>query len=256
MYVILKIGGSAITDKTTYFNFKNLNYVEKLAKIIKRYTDKYKFIIVHGGGNFAHRVVKCYGLDKEIKTNDQIFGISLTKYALLTISHKLMDLFIRNGLQVYPIETSDIINFKNSEVEFNYQLIENFVKNKFIPILHGDITIDFNSKIRIISGDLIAYKLCTYFKPKYVIFLTDTEGVYTNLQEKKLIKKLNIHEVNKLTTQSFGIDVTGGIFTKLKYAFEIAKLGVKTYICAIYDENSITNILNDLEPEKCTEIII
>jgi isopentenyl phosphate kinase len=51
-----------------------------------------------------------------------------------------------------------------------------------------------------------------------------------------------------------GIDATGGLASKLTSAIKISSLGVETYLCSINDEESISRILNGIEPMRCTEV--
>ena len=58
--IILKIGGSAITDKTGELAAKT-EIINRLAEEIKR-ADLDNLIVVHGGGSFGHPNALKYGL--------------------------------------------------------------------------------------------------------------------------------------------------------------------------------------------------
>jgi isopentenyl phosphate kinase len=58
--IILKIGGSAITDKTGEAQPKT-EIINRLAEEIKR-ADLDNLIVVHGGGSFGHPTAARYGI--------------------------------------------------------------------------------------------------------------------------------------------------------------------------------------------------
>ena len=58
--IIIKLGGSIITDKTDYRKF-NKDVVARLCKEIKE--SGQKVIIVHGAGSFGHIISKRFKLN-------------------------------------------------------------------------------------------------------------------------------------------------------------------------------------------------
>jgi len=60
--VILKLGGSAITDKGAYEGIVKEADLLRIAREVSGF--KGKMIIVHGAGSFGHIYAKKYGLDR------------------------------------------------------------------------------------------------------------------------------------------------------------------------------------------------
>jgi len=73
--LIIKLGGSVITDKTKENTFKK-DLMDKLAEKIKT-ADK-ELILIHGAGSFGHILAKKYDLNQGYKNDDQLHGFSLT----------------------------------------------------------------------------------------------------------------------------------------------------------------------------------
>ena len=73
--IILKIGGSVITNKAQENTFKK-GIMDRLSKEIK--TSGKKIMIVHGAGSFGHITAKKYGLQNGFQDTKQIKGFSLT----------------------------------------------------------------------------------------------------------------------------------------------------------------------------------
>jgi isopentenyl phosphate kinase len=67
--ILIKFGGSVITDKAEYRKF-NKETVARLADEIKR--SGQEVIIVHGAGSFGHVVSKQYNLQKGYENDSQI----------------------------------------------------------------------------------------------------------------------------------------------------------------------------------------
>ena len=63
--IILKLGGSAITDKTAEATPKT-EIINRVAEEIKR-ADLDNLIVVHGGGSFGHPAAERYGLKDGFK---------------------------------------------------------------------------------------------------------------------------------------------------------------------------------------------
>ncbi|MDR0797209.1 MAG: acetylglutamate kinase, partial [Nitrososphaerota archaeon] len=92
--VILKLGGSAITDKTVESSPKN-EIINRLAGEIKR-ADLDNLIIVHGGGSFGHPTAAKYGIQCGYKEENltQKFGYAETHHMMTILNGIVMDALI------------------------------------------------------------------------------------------------------------------------------------------------------------------
>ena len=76
--VVIKLGGSVITDKSAAFkaNYRSMNAIAtELAKVRDR------LILLNGAGSFGHIPVKQYGLDKGFSREDKEFCKNKTTIA-------------------------------------------------------------------------------------------------------------------------------------------------------------------------------
>jgi len=66
--IILKIGGSIITDKTSNKPKVDYENLERISKEIKQGydSDKINLILIHGAGSYGHNIVKRTGINKGI----------------------------------------------------------------------------------------------------------------------------------------------------------------------------------------------
>lgn len=232
--IILKLGGSLITDKTRQFRFRK-SVLKRLANEIKRGAEG-ELIIVHGGGSFGHPVANKYRLQEGFSNKEQIEGIVLTRKVMSELSRSVINAFHERKLPVVAIQPSANITCKKGRIEdINTEVIERFLELGTIPVLFGDVVIDKDLGFCILSGDQITTFLAERFKADRVIFAADVDGIYDRDPKKfgnaKLIPKIASTDkdiLSSLKTQEG--DVTGGIKGKLKEIIALAEKGVPSQI--------------------------
>ena len=249
--VIMKLGGSAISDKSRPLSYRE-DWVRELGILLsKEFRSGNKFILVHGGGSFAHPIALAYGLSR-YRDYDQLIGVSLTSAVLSYLSMKITLTLTSVGLPIYPLRTGSIYVIKDDKPHLLIgptHLME-LVERGVIPMLYGDVVAS-DEGFSIISGDDIMLDLGLKLRPSSAIFLTDVPGILDANGNviKELTKSSAISEKG-----THYIDVTGGLMRKVKSALELARY-TRTYLCAIWDLESISMILNDEEPVKCTRFL-
>lgn len=232
--IILKLGGSLITDKSKQFEVRR-DVLERLAQEIKEGTED-ELIIVHGGGSFGHPVADKYSLQEGFKNKEQIEGIVQTRKAMGELSRSVINAFHEHKLPVVAIQPSANITCKGGRIEeIDIELIKRFLKLGTIPVLFGDVVLDKDLGFCILSGDQITTFLAEKFKADRVILAADVDGVYDKNPKKnsgaKLIPEIASTDediLNRLKTQEG--DVTGGIKGKLQEIINLAKSGTQSQI--------------------------
>ena len=229
--IVLKIGGSVITQKAKNKLEVKKARVKKIAKEIKsaKKHRNFSMVIVHGVGSFGHKIVKAYRLEKGIKTKKQWKGLIQARNSIQHLNEEIVKIFQKEELLVFPINTSSFVIQKNQRIiKFESRLVKELFKidPNIIPILHGDVTIDLHLKAAPLSADYIAPLLAKKINAKRVLLGGDVDGLF-NINPKlnknaKLIRKINdknIRETLCYATESVSVDVTGGMkgkLTKLK----------------------------------------
>src|SRR5512141_432634 len=103
--IILKIGGSAITDKTGELAAKT-EIINRLAEEIKR-ADLDNLIIVHGGGSFGHQTAKKYNLKDGYQDDPtRKFGFAETHHIMKVLNGLVMDALIWHEIPAVSIAPS------------------------------------------------------------------------------------------------------------------------------------------------------
>ena len=75
--IILKIGGSIVTNKGSSKPTVNYSDLRKIAKQLARI--KKTYILIHGAGSFGHNIVKRTGIDKGIKSKKDLLWLAETQ---------------------------------------------------------------------------------------------------------------------------------------------------------------------------------
>ena len=234
--IILKLGGSLLTDKSKPFSIRNETLEQSVEEIV---SSKKKLIIVHGGGSFGHPVAKEYGISDGFNKNvkHQFYGIAKTHEVMVKLNSIVIGSFLEKNYPVIAVEPFSSFIRESKEIKVNnLAIIESLLEMGVTPVLYGDIILDQDKKFSIISGDLIILELCKQlqkFHISKVIFAIEKDGIFIEKDGAiKFLNEIRIAQINELNLANFDkkIDVTGGIKSKLKLISEIGKLEIPVQI--------------------------
>ncbi|MCE7737602.1 MAG: isopentenyl phosphate kinase family protein [Candidatus Heimdallarchaeota archaeon] len=261
---IVKLGGSAITDKTKDYTLRP----EVLSRVLNEisFSDR-KVIIIHGAGSFAHNIAKEYNLangeDPSISLDLQYKGVAITRRSLLNLHSAVLDATMKANLIPFSFPVSAIFVSSGAKHMHSKYLdgLDEALANGFTPILYGDISFDIETKFRVISGDRIIRVLVNHIKTLKslddhsdigeikVVFGSNVDGLYDKdpkNEDAKLIEKISnseISELIKIAGESAGTDVTGGMKGKLIEIKQISDLGSEVQIVNIMEDNRMYEAL-------------
>lgn len=236
--IIIKFGGSIITEKDKSIPKIKTAAVQKLAQEIKQISDKqYRIIIIHGVGSFGHPWAKKYNLVDGIKNEDQKMGYCLMEEEVLKLHYEVIRTLIKNNAPVIGLSPRSFIKTSQKDFQgFDLEIIKGYLRLGLIPVLFGDGVYDEKQGCSILSGDITMAYLSKQLKATKIIFLSDVDGVYTADPKKnpkaKLISEINnqnLDEALKGLTSNNPHDVSGEMKGKV---LEIKKhlSGVRVYI--------------------------
>jgi len=235
--IILKIGGSVITDRTSEtpkVDYENLNRVAK--EVSGAYSfGNFQLILVHGAGSYGHQIVKRTGINKGIKTREQVVAFAETQRLQNELNCIVTKALIENGTPAIPCQTSASVVMKGGRiVKFYLSAANGFLDVGLVPVFYGVPAYDEAQGCSILSGDQIAPFVAKKLKADKIIHATDVDGIYTadpnkdkNANHIPLITKKNLKEVENMISGSAHTDVTGGMAGKVR---EIAGVGIETQI--------------------------
>ncbi len=250
--IILKIGGSAITDKTAE-EVPRTEVMNRIAEEIKR-ADLDNLIIVHGGGSFGHPVAQRYGI-KEGYNDDPTKkqGFAETHHTMTLLNGLLMDALIVHEVPSLSIAPSSCFITENGKIKFfDSTVLNSIAKMIFTPVFYGDAVFDDKLGFTILSGDQLVAYLAIRYKAQKIVVGVDTDGLFdsdpkTNPDAKpyKHLTLVELKEIQPKLGKATGTDVTGGMAGKIAELIPAIEQGVRVTITGATKGLSIYRALTD-----------
>ena len=144
--IVLSLGGSMIVP-----NEINIKFLREFRNLLKKYTPKYKFVVVCGGGSTARKYIS--GLEKE-KTAKKRFHQSLLGIASTRLNARFMTYFfgedankglphdmteVKNMLHIYDVVFCGALRYaKNETSDGTSAKLANFFQSPFINLTNVD----------------------------------------------------------------------------------------------------------------------
>ena len=216
--ILIKLGGSVITDKKEYRKF-NTETVSRLCKEIKDSGED--VIIVHGAGSFGHILAKKYDLNGGYVNDEQISAMAEVCYDVRELNSYIISELNRNGMPAISVPPGSCFIMDDRELIIESdEVIKGFVGLGIMPVLFGDVVLDRKLGFSICSGDQIMEKLGNILDIEKVIFVSDIDGLFDsdpkNNPDAKLYRDVNEKILESVKKETSVDDVTGGVVEKMK----------------------------------------
>ena len=111
---ILKLGGSAITDKARECT-PDIPTIQRVADRLRDYDRP--LILIHGGGSYAHPFVTESGLGKGLRNRSQLRSISETEFYLGQLTRIICASLLLRGKLPVPFHPMSFVAFDNGKVK-------------------------------------------------------------------------------------------------------------------------------------------
>lgn len=243
--ILVKLGGSVITDKSVPLSFRR-EAVSGLAGSISGMMREAgeSVIVVHGGGSFGHHYSTIYDMHTKPDTYD-MEGVAAVKNSMVKLNGMILGIFLDEGALPHCCPPSVFIH-GNCPVPDRMAEMARVADAGMCPVTFGDAiwcgsqdpptkdgspTADdchcMNRGMSyILSGDRIMAILSEALRPRMAIFAMDVDGLYTSPDSGSLIPEAGGHAA--IISQREG-DVTGGMERKVREAAKISKGGVDVF---------------------------
>ena len=221
--LIIKIGGSYVTEKVDKDGIAQLNNIHKFCQELSEYLKEHpnkKLIIAHGGGSFGHVPAMKYKVHEKFNSE----GVIKTVMALQDLNTIIVNALLKVGIKAIPFHPMNFLICENKRIIDMYiKPLEIMIENNVIPIIHGDVAMDTIQGSCIVSADQIVPELAVRFNCKRVGFLCHSCVLDNNQNEIKEINTSNYESIKPFLKGSNGIDVTGGMAGKINELILAAK---------------------------------
>jgi len=169
--ILVKLGGSLITDKTKPFTPRK-NVIDRLAREIHeaRKESGIKVIIGHGGGSFPHKPAKDYKTQEGIINDESYKGISLVQDAASKLNRIIVESLINAGENAVSVQPSAGFIAEDGRIKQWYlEPMKELLKHNMLPVPYGDVALDVKKGCTIISTEEILNYIAKNIGSKRII---------------------------------------------------------------------------------------
>ncbi len=220
MTILIKLGGSLVTDKNQARTFRK----DATARIVRQIKQLFatqnnsQLIIGHGSGSFGHFEAQRHRTIAGVSSGEDWLGFTKVGEAALALSQLVLREFVEAGLPVVRFQPSTLITAANGQIAaMEISLIIRALKEGLIPLVHGDIAFDTCLGGTIASTESIFVHLAKSLPTSKIILLGEVDGVLAS--DGHLIKDVtprSLHRIRSSLSGSSGVDVTGGMLQKVE----------------------------------------
>ncbi|MDW8146830.1 MAG: isopentenyl phosphate kinase [Roseiflexaceae bacterium] len=233
MIALVKLGGSIITDKTRQ-ECANVDTIRRLAGELRQAIDAadMRIIVGHGSGSFGHIYAQRYGVHRGLAPDADWMGFALTSAAALRLNRIVVDELLAVGIPALALQPSATLVARGGQLaRWNTDALERALDHRLVPVIHGDVAFDEIQGSAIISTEQLLAHLAMLpsFRPTRIV-LVGKSGVYTadprsNPHAERIarIDERNITDVLAGAGGSHGIDVTGGMRSKVELMWQLVQ---------------------------------
>ena len=220
MTILIKLGGSLITDKTKEKTFRPAP-VRQIARQIVQLRNRFKgirIIVGHGSGSFGHFEAQKHKTVDGVQTAQDRMGFVRVGSVATELSMLVLSEFLAAGLPTMRFQPSSIIVASDRRIKsFDCRALNLALDQGLIPLIHGDIALDDSIGGTIISTETIFARLVEPLEVTTIVLLGEVQGVLDNNGD--LISDLasgSFASVRSALAGSHGVDVTGGMLQKVE----------------------------------------
>lgn len=237
--ILVKLGGSLITDKTKPYSV-NSEILEGLAKELKGICDEGNVDIVvgHGSGSFGHVSAKKYRTSEGFVNEGSKYGLCAVQNDAARLNRIVVESLLKEDIRAISFQMSSACTAKNATVNDCYlDSFRRLLECGLVPVPYGDVGIDLEKGCCIVSTEEIFRHFSGELRPKKIVLVGKVDGVFTSDPTKDTsasfvseINSRNWRRVQGYLSGSDGTDVTGGMVQKVEQAIAMAKNGVEVEI--------------------------
>ncbi|MCW4044024.1 MAG: isopentenyl phosphate kinase [Candidatus Bathyarchaeota archaeon] len=247
--VVLKIGGSVITDKNGELAART-EVINRLAEEIAKANVK-NLVIVHGGGSFGHPTAKKYGIKEGLKEEAQKVGFAETHHVMTVLNGLVMDALVWHEVPAVSVTPSSCMLTDNGRINmFDETVTRMLLKMGFTPVFYGDATLDTQLGFTVLSGDQIVAYLAKKLGARKIVLGVDVDGLCDvdpkTVKTAKVYPRVSLQELRAFDgklDKSTAADVTGGMLGKVTELIPAVEQGIPVAIVNASKPNRVYRAL-------------
>lgn len=222
-FVLLKLGGSLITDKDKPYT-PRLDKLADLAEEIKTALGSnpgLQLILGHGSGSFGHVAAKKYGTRDGVMTKEQWLGFTEVRLQAAELNRYVVTSLFEAGLPAMPFPPSaSMVSNKRKVIHHNVETIRRALDANLLPVVQGDVAFDEALGGTILSTEDVFTFLVGHFPTTRILLAGIEAGVWADFPARmKLVKQIQLSDYEAMRggiEGSASTDVTGGMKAKVE----------------------------------------
>lgn len=234
--VLIKLGGSLITNKSKPFTLQREALVNVVAQIKRAHDEGLKIIIGHGQGSFAHVPAEKYKTIQGRINDESVYGAAVVEDVACQMNRVVVAEMLKQNIPAVTQQPASTIILGKGEVSGAFlQGVLALLTGGFVPVVYGDVLFNDNGNFTIWSTEKVLNFLAlelrgVNFNVEKVIHCGETAGFLRDGVVVKEITPTTYGEMKSALAKAKGFDVTGGMEHKVDMAIDLAKKGIDSYI--------------------------
>jgi len=242
--LFLKLGGSLITDKRQTETVRQ-DVLTRLATEVatsRREHPHRRLLVAHGSGSFGHVHAKRYGTRAGVHSAEEWLGFALTADAAARLNRLVVSALLQVGVPAWSLQPSALLRCVDGQIERG--MIDNIhqaLACGVVPVVFGDVALDDVRGGTIVSTEEIFEWLALQLLPQRIVLAGEVDGIYTadpqldtTAQRIPAITPHMLNDLQAMVGASHGVDVTGGMATKVAQSIGIIQQipGLEIILCS------------------------
>ncbi|MWV40221.1 isopentenyl phosphate kinase [Natrialba sp. INN-245] len=219
--IVLKLGGSAITDKERPETVDGEALASAADAISNALDDGLEgLVVVHGGGSFGHHNASEHGVSTTEGTRD-VAAIGDIHGAMRTLNGFVRKRLLERDVPAVPVHPFSAAHREETgRLELPTGQVETLVSEGFVPVLHGDLVSHAGTGATVVSGDELVAALARDLEAERIGLCSTVPGVLDESDE--VIDEITAFEdAADVLGESDATDVTGGMAAKVRALLEL-----------------------------------
>jgi len=224
--IFVKLGGSLLTDKTRPEGLRAEVLARLAAEVASalRQRPDLRLVLGHGSGSFGHMVASRYRTRDGVRTREEWRGYAETAHSAAALNYLVIEALWEAGVPALRVQPSASAHCRDGALlALDERPIAAGLAHGLVPVVHGDVALDDVRGGTIISTEQILAWLAPRLNPQRVVLVGEVSGVFTADPTRdpaaRLIPEIRpemLPELTRILGGSRGVDVTGGMVTKVQ----------------------------------------
>lgn len=219
MTVLIKLGGSLVTDKSRARSFRR-DVVRQIARQLvelRAALPETHIVIGHGSGSFGHFEAERHDTATGVYSAADRLGFAKVGAVATELSQLILGELLAAGLPVIRFQPSSMLSTRARQLHaLSVEPLLLALEQQLIPLVHGDIALDIEIGGAIISTEALFAGLVEPLRARQIVLLGDVDGVVD--ESGRLVASItpdSFPRVAPVLGGSRGVDVTGGMLQKV-----------------------------------------